>query len=209
MVGTMHNVVSSVRHVRFMRDPFFFSYSWQYSLFLNPEWRNASDQVSKVSGFGYDPKSPPPLWIVWINNLIIIIIKLINLKLIRFWMLLKKWNIRFQIKNRDLNFSEETHPKYARMMKDVDSTFSPHANKVSKNDKNQEVTYQAETACVHSRLNRQFVSQGSPLVALLTTLEDTNSLGYLVFVNVDITHACLQFLFWSSVVQTDSNNVQP
>ena len=133
MVGTMHNVVSSVRHVRFMRDPFFFSYSWQYSLFLNPEWRNASDQVSKVSGFGYDPKSPPPLWIVWINNLIIIIIKLINLKLIRFWMLLKKWNIRFQIKNRDLNFSEETHPKYARMMKDVDSTFSPHANKASNN----------------------------------------------------------------------------
>ena len=124
-------------------------------------------------------------------------------------MLLKKWNIRFQIKNPDLNFSEEMHPKYARMMKDVDSTFSPHANKVSKNDKNQEVTYQAETACVHSRLNRQFVSQGSPLVALLTTLEDTNSLGYLVFVNVDITHACLQFLFWSSVVQTDSNNVQP
>ena len=56
-------------------------------------------------------------------------------------MLLKKWNIRFQIKNPDLNFSEEMHPKYARMMKDVDSTFSPDANKVSKNDKNQEVTY--------------------------------------------------------------------
>ena len=29
-----------------------------------------SDQmhVSKVSGFGYDPKNPPPLWIIWINN---------------------------------------------------------------------------------------------------------------------------------------------
>ena len=63
------------------------------------------------------------------------------------------------------------------------------------NDKNQEVTYQAETACVHPRLNRQFVSLGSPLLVLLTTLEDINSLGYLVFVNVDITHACLQFPF--------------
>ena len=99
------------------------------------------------------------------------------------------------MKNPDLNFSEERHPKCARIMKDVDSTFSPHANKVSNNDKNQEVTYQAETACVHPRLNRQFVSQGSPLVALLTTLEDPNSLGYLVFVNVDITYACLQFPF--------------
>lgn len=94
-----------------------------------------------------------------------------------------------------MNFSEEMHPKCARMMKEVDSTFSPHPNKVSTNDKNQEVTYQAETACVHPRLNRQFVSQGRPLVALLTTLEDANSQGYLVFVNVDITHACLQFLF--------------
>ena len=23
---------------------------------------------SKVSGFEYDPKNPPPLWIIWINN---------------------------------------------------------------------------------------------------------------------------------------------
>ena len=22
----------------------------------------------RVSGFGYDPKNPPPLWIIWINN---------------------------------------------------------------------------------------------------------------------------------------------
>ena len=29
--------------------------------------KNASDHLSKVSGFGYDPKNPPPLWIIWIN----------------------------------------------------------------------------------------------------------------------------------------------
>ena len=24
--------------------------------------------IQKVSGFGYDTKNPPPLWIVWIND---------------------------------------------------------------------------------------------------------------------------------------------
>ena len=23
---------------------------------------------SVVSGFGYDPKNPPPFWIIWVNN---------------------------------------------------------------------------------------------------------------------------------------------
>ena len=45
--------------------------------------------------FGYDPKNPPPLWIIWINYL--------------FWILVKKQNISFRIKNPDLNFSKETH----------------------------------------------------------------------------------------------------
>ena len=32
--------------------------------------------------------------------------------IIRFWILVKKRNIRFRIKNPDLDFSKETHPKY-------------------------------------------------------------------------------------------------
>ena len=55
----------------------------------------------------------------------------------------------------------------------------------------------------------QFVSQGSHLLALLTTLENTNPLGYRILVNVNITRAYLQLPFWSSAVQTDSKNGQP
>jgi len=30
--------------------------------------QSVSDHVSKVSGFECNPKNPPPLWIIWINN---------------------------------------------------------------------------------------------------------------------------------------------
>ena len=36
--------------------------------------------------------------------------------IIRFWILVKKRNIRFRIKNLDLDFSKETHPKYQIFM---------------------------------------------------------------------------------------------
>ena len=32
--------------------------------------KKRSDHVSKVSAFGYDPKNPTLLWIIWINNLV-------------------------------------------------------------------------------------------------------------------------------------------
>ena len=40
------------------------SYHWQYSLFSDL----SSDYVSQESGFGHDPKNPPLLWIIWIND---------------------------------------------------------------------------------------------------------------------------------------------
>ena len=51
----------------------------------------------RVSGFGYDPKNPPPLWIIWINN--------------PFLDFMKETKNRFWIKNPDLDFSKETHTK--------------------------------------------------------------------------------------------------
>ena len=39
--------------------------------------------------------------------------------IIRFWILVKKRNIRFRIKNPDLDFSKETHPKYQIFMSHV------------------------------------------------------------------------------------------
>ena len=46
----------------------------------------------------YDPKNPPPLWSIWIKN--------------PFLDLVSKRNIRFRIKNPDLDFSKETHPSF-------------------------------------------------------------------------------------------------
>ena len=41
-------------------------------VFQNNEKKNKSTSVyrlvSKVSGFEYDPKNPPSLWIIWVNN---------------------------------------------------------------------------------------------------------------------------------------------
>ena len=39
--------------------------------------------------------------------------------IIHFWILVKKRNIRFRIKNPDLDFSKETHPKYQIFMSHV------------------------------------------------------------------------------------------
>ena len=47
---------------------------------------------SKVSGFGYDPKNCGSFG-----------------SMIRFWILVKERNIRFRIKDPDLDFSKETH----------------------------------------------------------------------------------------------------
>ena len=61
--------------------------------------KKPSDQVSKVSGFKYDPKTTPPLWIIWINNAFLDFSK--GTKYICFW-----------ITNLDLDISKEMHPYF-------------------------------------------------------------------------------------------------
>ena len=72
----------------------------QCSLFSDPQERSSSDYVSKVSGFGYDPKNPPPLRIIWINN--------------PFLDFSKETKDPFSDKNTDVDFSTETQNNFAR-----------------------------------------------------------------------------------------------
>ena len=81
---------SGVKQFRVIAD----SYSCVF--FFRIRSRNDSDHVSCIR-FGYDPKNPPPLWIIWINN--------------PFLNFMKETKIGFWIKNLDLDLSKETHPK--------------------------------------------------------------------------------------------------
>ena len=56
--------------------------------------------VFKVSGFGYDAKNPPPLWIICLNNPFLDFSKE------------TKYPFNFRIKNPDSDFSKETHPQF-------------------------------------------------------------------------------------------------
>ena len=73
------------------------SYRWQLFLSINlfGSLVETTWIMYRVSGFGYDPKNPPPLWIIWINNPFLDFMR----------------EIRCWIKNLDLDFSKETHPK--------------------------------------------------------------------------------------------------
>ena len=72
------------------------SYHWQFSLFSDSQYKNASDH--EVSGFGYDSRNPPLLWIIWIRN--------------PFLDFNKEMKCPFSDHKSGLDFSKEMHPKF-------------------------------------------------------------------------------------------------
>ena len=64
---------------------------------LSQNKRSAADCESQKSGFGFDPKNPPRMWILWIHD------SFLNFP--------KKRKIRFWIRKSGFRFSQKTHLK--------------------------------------------------------------------------------------------------
>ena len=59
--------------------------------------KRSADCESQKSGFGFDPKNPPRMWILWIHD------SFLNLP--------KKRKIHFWIRKSEFRFSQKTHLK--------------------------------------------------------------------------------------------------
>ena len=76
------------------------------------------------------------LWIMYLKYLVLDMIQGIHLRcgsfgsIMRFRILVKKRNIRFWIKNPDLDFSKETHPLFVKLSRYILHGGNPHVGNI-------------------------------------------------------------------------------
>ena len=73
-------------------------YRWSKILFSNPFPKKLSDYESQKSGFGFDLKNPPWVWILWIHNPFLVLPP-------------KNAKSVYGFENPDIDFPNKTHPE--------------------------------------------------------------------------------------------------